>query len=197
MITPSEVVRAVQGSWQLLRGDRGGMRCFDVSIDGFWRSFGVIVLLLPLFWISGLAEKKRQLVEMNILPENFADGPFWAAQIMGLGLDWIALPLVLAALAGPLGLSRGYVPFIVVRNWTSLLAATPYVLAALFYLVGLISIELMVLASLGTFGLVIWYRYLIARFALGAAISVAIGIVVLDILLSLFVTGLSMHVWGQ
>ncbi|MBS8262520.1 hypothetical protein DYI23_20005 [Roseibium polysiphoniae] len=168
------------------------MRGFDLSIDGFWRSFAVIFLLVPLFVVSSLAERKLLLDETEFLPA----GAFWLAQFTSLGLDWVALPLLLAGLAKPLGISAGYVPFIVARNWTSLLAALPYVFVGLLYLAGLIAPGIMVLLSLVTLIVVIWYRFIIARVALQASMSMTIGVVILDIILSLLIGELAGRIWG-
>ncbi|MTI43897.1 hypothetical protein E1178_09810 [Roseibium hamelinense] len=172
------------------------MMGFDTSVGGFWRSFLVVFYLLPLFWISSLAEKKHIVEQANILPENFPETIYWSAKLTGLGLDWIALPLLLASLAGPIGVTKGFVPFIVVRNWTSLLTAIPYVVISLLYLAGIISSGAMVFASLATLLVVVWFRYVIARIALGAAAGTAVGIVLMDVLISLFVTEFAYKLWG-
>ncbi|WP_213217829.1 hypothetical protein [Roseibium polysiphoniae] len=192
MLSGQEIARALQGSWMLLRNRPEGMRGFDLSIDGFWRSFAVIFLLVPLFVVSSLAERKLLLDETEFLPA----GAFWLAQFTSLGLDWVALPLLLAGLAKPLGISAGYVPFIVARNWTSLLAALPYVFVGLLYLAGLIAPGIMVLLSLVTLIVVIWYRFIIARVALQASMSMTIGVVILDIILSLLIGELAGRIWG-
>jgi hypothetical protein len=197
MLSAGEIARALQGSWLLLWNRPEGMRAFDLSIDGFWRSFAVIVLLVPMFVISSLAERQLLIDETAFQADTFPAGTYWLAQFTSLGLDWIALPVLLAGLASPLGISRNYVPFIVARNWSSLLAAVPYVLVGLLYLAGLIAAGIMVLLSLVTLVIVIWYRFLIARIALQASISMALGVVVLDIVLSLLVGELAGRLWGM
>jgi hypothetical protein len=115
---------------------------------------------------------------------------------MSLGIDWVTLPLILALIAGPIGISRQYVPFIVVRNWTSILASMPYLAIALLYLTGIIPSGIMVLLSFTCLIVVLWYRFLIARIALQASVSMAIGIVFLDILLSLVIGELTGRLWA-
>ena len=44
-----EVQLALAGCLRLARGDRGGLACFDRSIDGFWRSFRAAVISYPLY----------------------------------------------------------------------------------------------------------------------------------------------------
>ncbi|MTH97060.1 hypothetical protein [Roseibium sp. RKSG952] len=196
MISQREVISALKGSWRLFRYDQRGMSQFDLSVNGFWRSFGVVFLLLPLLAVSFLAEKRLIQSYQNILPENFPNLTYWAAQLTGVGLDWVALPLVLLCLADFLGVSKGYIPFIVVRNWTSLLTVLPYFVVSVFYIFGIVSAEVLLFTTLVTLFLVIWFRYVLARIALGAASFTAIGVVMLDILLSLFVTEFAGRIWG-
>ncbi|WP_297591382.1 hypothetical protein [Roseibium sp.] len=192
----SEIRAALDGSWLLLRNRPEGMAFFDQSIQGFWRSFGVVVLLLPVFLVSGLAEKQFYFSENLYHPEGFPEGAFWTAQLFGLGIDWVALPIILALLAAPIGISQRYVPFIVVRNWTSLLASVPYLVTYLLFLLGIIPPGIAVLLSFSCLVAVLWYRYLVARIALQATISLAIGIVVLDILLTLVISQVVGNLWS-
>ncbi|MCV0429685.1 MAG: hypothetical protein K5905_29960 [Roseibium sp.] len=196
MISMSEIRAALDGSWLLLRNRPEGMAFFDQSIQGFWRSFGVVVLLLPVFLVSGLAEKQFYFSENLYHPEGFPEGAFWTAQLFGLGIDWVALPIILALLAAPIGISQRYVPFIVVRNWTSLLASVPYLVTYLLFLLGIIPPGIAVLLSFSCLVAVLWYRYLVARIALQATISLAIGIVVLDILLTLVISQVVGNLWS-
>jgi len=196
LISIGEIRAALDGSWLLLRNRPEGMAFFDQSIQGFWRSFLVILLLVPVFLVSGLAEKQFYFAENLFHPDAFPNGDFWLAQFAGLVIDWVTLPVLLAVLAVPIGISQRYVPFIVVRNWTSLLASVPYMLTYLLFLLGVISPGITVLLSLTCLMVVIWYRYLVARIALQATISLAIGVVVLDVVLTLIIAQLVGLLWG-
>lgn len=196
MISGQEIARALTGSWLLFRNRPEGMLWFDRSIEGFWRSFGVIFLLLPFFWINELAEKKQILENAELAAEFFPNGKFWTVQLTSLALDWTVFPIVLAALAGPIGISKNYVSFIVVRNWISILVSVPFLLAGLLYLAGIISSEFLDLISLSLKGVVLWYNFNIARIALQAGLSVTLGVVVLDLVLSFFILGLVLRGLG-
>lgn len=196
MISLGEIRAALDGSWLLLRNRPEGMAFFDQSIQGFWRSFLVIGLLVPLLLVSGLAEKQFYFSENLYHPDAFPDSAFWFAQLAGFGIDWLALPLLLALVAVPIGISQRYVPFIVVRNWSSLLVSVPYMVTYLLFLLGLISTGITVLLSLTCLVVVIWYRYLVARIALQASVSLAIGVVVLDVVLTLLISQIVGLMWG-
>lgn len=196
MLSKQEIARSLQGAWLLLFNKPEGLQWFDQSLEGFWRSFRVVFLLLPLFWISSVAEKKLILEETDLDIGTFAEADYWLSQLTIIGLDWIALPLLMAALAGPLGISRGYVPFVVARNWTSLLAAIPYVLTAILYITGIIPSGVMVLLSLATLLVVLWYRFNVTRLTLQTGVGLTLGVVVLDLILSLVVVEVAGRIWS-
>ncbi|WP_298960747.1 hypothetical protein [uncultured Roseibium sp.] len=191
-----EIRAALDGSWLLLRSRPEGMAFFDQSLQGFWRSFLVVFLLVPAFLASGLTEKQLLLSQNLYHPDLFPDSAYWTAQLVGLSMDWFALPLILAVVAVPIGVSHRYVPFIVARNWTSLLASMPYLIIYLLFLMGVLSPAITILLSLSCLLAIVWYRYLIARIALQATISVSIGVVVLDLLLTLVIGQLVGLMWA-
>lgn len=195
MISMNEIRAALDGSWLLLRNRPEGQAYFDQSLQGFWRSFQVIILLIPLFLLSGQFEKHLFIAENMFHPEGFPDSAFWTSKFLEHGVNWIALPIILAAIAAPIGISQRYVPFIVVRNWTSLLTAVPYMITYILFLLGIISPGIAVLLSLTALLVILWYHFLIARIVLQASISLAIGVVVLDILLSLVIAQVAGILW--
>ena len=196
MISGQEIARALTGSWLLFRNQPEGLRWFDRSIEGFWRSFGVFFLLLPFVSIGGLMEKKMYLEETDLTAEIFPDGIFWMSQLASFVLGWILLPIVLGFLARPIGISRGYVDFIIARNWSSLLATVPYVLAGMLYLAGIVPVGIVFLITMSAFIVILWYKFNIARITLQASTGLTLGIVALDTVLSLLVDQMVIRVLG-
>lgn len=196
LIGLGEIRAALDGSWLLLRNRPEGMAFFDQSIQGFWRSFGVVVLLIPAFLVARLSVRKLFFEQNLYHPDMFPNGAYWFAHTLGLAADWLLFPVLLAALALPLGISRRYVPFIVARNWTSLLASTPYLVIYSLFLLGILSTELTVFLSYLLLPVIIWYSYLVTRIALQASLSLAVGIVILDFVLSLLIDQAVGHLWG-
>ncbi|WP_417675468.1 hypothetical protein [Roseibium sp.] len=187
MITGQEIARALTGSWLLLKNRPEGMLWFDRSLEGFWRSFGVFFLLLPVVGITGLMERKMYLEETDLTVDIFPDGLFWTSQLAASFLDWILLPVVLAFLARSLGIARGYVDFVIVRNWSSLLVVVPYALAGLLYLAGIIPLGIVSLVIVSAFIAILWYKFNITRITLQTGTSMTVGIVVLDMVLSIVI----------
>ncbi|MDQ0316650.1 hypothetical protein [Amorphus orientalis] len=185
--TREEIGRSLGGAWALFLNRREGMQAFDVSIDGFFRSFGAIFLLLPPYAISVLAEARLLQVGGAASVEAFPMGWFFAWKMLGLAIDWIALPVVLVILARPLGFGPRYIPFVVARNWASPISLSLSVLPAILFASGLVGQEFAAILFLIVIVVVVRYQYLITRIALELAIAPTIGIVVLDLLLSLVI----------
>ncbi|MEX0853422.1 MAG: hypothetical protein WD036_09110 [Bauldia sp.] len=187
MITRGEIVRSLQAAWELFLDRPQAVRQFDASYGGFWRSFQAIVLIAPAY----------ALTILDAMAEDGLDEPaFMAAKWLTLALDWIALPLLLAGLAGFLDIKRGYMAYIVARNWSSVLAVLPFAAISLLSLIGLIDARLLFLPSIIALAVALRFSYQIARRALGVAVHAAIGFVALDFLVSLGVAMLVGRLFG-
>jgi hypothetical protein len=183
-----EILRSLTGAWNLFLDRPDALRYFDISIDGFWRSFGAILLLLPSYVLIALAERSRMLADPT--GGGFDGDVFLINKIFSIGIDWVAFPIVFAFIAGPLGLGRSYSAFIIARNWGAALAVVPFAAVALLFLAGIVGADLANFLSLAILIVVIRYSYLIARRALEAEIGVAVAIIVSDFALSLSILAL-------
>jgi hypothetical protein len=178
-----EIARSLSAAWDLFLDRPDAMRGFDLSVDGFWRSFAAVLLVVPSYAFAVLAE--RQMVALDPAAPVQGGLAFVVQNAIGLGIDWVALPLVLAFLARPLGVARHYPEFVVARNWGAVIAAVPFGVIGLLIVLGLLGGELANLLMLASLFIVLRYTYLIARRSLDVGIGFAIGIVVLDFVLSL------------
>lgn len=107
---------------------------------------------------------------------------------MALALDWVALPIVLALAARSLGIGTRYATFVVARNWAAVFAYAPFAVISLLVLTGLIGADAANFLMLVTLLVLLRYTYLIARRTLDAGVGLAVGIVVLDLAVSLTIS---------
>jgi hypothetical protein len=179
----AEIGRSLTGAWLVFLGRPGAMRFFDASSEGFWRSFQAIALVAPFYALTAIADRRATLAAA--LPD--ADGPpaFWAAKAFLLALDWVTLPLLLAALAGFLRIKPRYAAYVVARNWSTVLAVAPFGAVALLDIIGLLPGDAVMIPSLVALVFALRVSYMVARTALAAPVDVAIGYVVFDFLVSL------------
>ncbi len=196
MFTALEIQNALTASWRLLRNRSDGLHLYDTSIEGFWRSFGVLVLLVPFYGMILIAQRKFLIegtdLDVNTFP--MSGFVFWIS--LGVVLDWILFPIIMALLARPMGLSNRYVIFIVARNWVSLIAIQAFVIPAALYALGILPMIALPLLNLIAIVFVLRYYYIVARETLLTPISVSIGIVILNFALGVVIDQLCLRMIG-
>jgi hypothetical protein len=173
---------ALLGTLRLARGDRGGLSCFDRSLDGFWRSFRAAFIAYPLYLL---------LVTMRVtVAEWERSGGLWIAAVETIAyvIAWSAFPLIMLAVTRWIDRPNRFFDFMVPYNWFQVPQS------ALFVLIGLES-ESGVLgapaaAALETAGViaVLVYEWYIARVALDTTVYGAVFIVLVDLVLGAFVS---------
>jgi hypothetical protein len=188
LIGRDEIVRSLTGSWRLFLGKPDALRVFDTSIEGFWRSFQTIVLVVPIYLVAALGDRAASFGDV-IADGTVSATAFWGTEALTLALDWVALPALLAVVAGFIGIKREYAAYVVVRNWAAPLMAAPFAAASLLGGLG-ISEDFLLIPSLAALVFSLRFGYLIARRTLNAGVDVAIGMVVLDVLVSVLVVKL-------
>ncbi len=182
-MTAGEDLRAsLSGLAALLRLDRSAPARFNISIEGFWRSFYVAAPIV--FALHYLAQALYGEGEMgNPLP-----------RILVFAIAWISFPLVMLALGAVLGLNARYVPFIVVYNWSQVLPAAITVLIGAGHMLGLVSpgglSSLLLILIVLKLGLTAY----IAHLTLETGPGTAFGIALVDLLLE-FVLAMTFSDW--
>jgi hypothetical protein len=178
-----EIYQSIYGAWRIARFDPDAMRYFNLSLQGFWRSFIAALLLAPLSLITKLVNDSG--VNAERLPDGAAGNIYvW---LIVWTLSWALFPIIMVPLARLLDLAGTYVSFIIAWNWSQvLIAGVVYPLSILRDLGALgdaFGGTLMIMAWLS----VSFYAYLVTRVSLQSNLPTAIGIVIMEILLSLLV----------
>ena len=184
MNTSSETLRALYGTWRLVRGDTQGLGFFNFSIEGFWRSFLTAVIVFPAF----------AMLRWNDIfdaPDDFPAMRYMLVEVIAYVIKWVAFPLIMFQVIPMLGRAERYIAFITVYNWASVLQMGLY-LAAL--MLGVL------FPSLGAGGFVfiaviatLVYGVYIAKLTLSVPIPTASTIVLADFLLSLVITSIGIR----
>lgn len=171
------------GAWQLMLGRPEGLNRLDTSLEGFWRSFAAVVLIVP-FALLAFQSQGLLAAEAGASVQP-ATGSGLALQGIALLADWFAFPIVFAAIAKPFGLGSRYVPFIVARNWASVIMTAMIGAAHALHLVGAMSAVVTPFVLIVVFVVTLRFAYVIARIALAVSMGMALPIVMLDLLISL------------
>ncbi len=173
-----EISRALTGAWLLWRGDPSAMSWFELTVEGFWRSFFAAVLVAP-FYVFMLA--------VDYASSEMPAGLATVVVVRGVAYlaDWAAFPLVAVLLVRLFGLERRYVALIVADNWASVLQAAALTAAVAASMV--LPMAVAALLVLATFVTVVFYQWLVVRQALETTGGVAGGFVAADLLSGILV----------
>lgn len=184
VITAAEVAAALRGSWRLFRLDPGGLDEFDRTIEGFWRSFWVAVILIPAYLLKYLVD------DSGAADQGAGTFRFVAIEAIAYVIGWVAYPLLMFHVTEWIDRSQAYVGYIVAYNWSHLIQMAIF-LPALILMPGDPAAgegsPLLFLATLVT----LFYLGYIAKVALDIPASMAAGLVFLDLLLSFFITSVT------
>jgi hypothetical protein len=141
------------------------------------------MLVFPFAVLAMLGERTVMAAAGEALPPMTSAYLVW--RLIAFVVDWLTFPLIFAALARPLGFGQTFVPFIVSRNWASVIAMAIAGLAHGLIVVGVVPARAASFVLLFVLGVALRFSYCLARSALGAPISAAIPIVILDLVTSL------------
>ena len=180
MPTGTEIGRSIYGAWRLLLLDPTGVQWFELSIEGFWRSFFAAALIAPVYAIMVVIDAGDALAEIDT-------GAIVLVKGIAYGLTWIVFPVVMIFLCRLLGLTETYIPYIIALNWSAIIQTAIFFPLALLSTTGALSVGIAApLTFVVTLGL-LFYQWFIARNVLQAGPFGAIALVLLDLLLTIFI----------
>jgi len=182
-----ELQLALTGCLRLARGDRGGLSCFDRSLDGFWRSFRAAVICYPLYLV---------LLAMRVSVAEWQTSGGWRivmVETIGYVVVWVAFPLLMLNVVRWIGREHRFFEFMVPYNWCQVPQSALFVLVGLESASGILSIQasqaIDIVAALAT----LVYEWFIARVALDTTGLVAVFVVLVDLVLGVLIS----HVTGR
>jgi hypothetical protein len=173
-----EVQLALGGALRLAVGDRRGLGCFDISLDGFWRSFRAAALCFPLYLILvafrvSAVQWERSGVPVALIVES-----------IDYVISWVAFPLLILPLTRLLGRESRFLAFMVVYNWSQIPQTALFVLVTLDGASGLLTPGSAAFARLAAALAVLVYEWYIARVTLAVTGAQAMLVVIADLLLN-------------
>ena len=177
-----EVRLALAGTLRLARGDRGGLACFDRSLDGFWRSFRAAVICYPLYLV---------LLAMRVTVAEWQRSGGWrivAVETIGYVVAWVAFPLLMLTVTRWIGRAHRFFDFMVPYNWCQVPQSVLFVLVGLESASGILNTRaseaIDIIAAIAT----LVYEWFIARVALETTGSAAAFVVLVDLVLGVLIS---------
>jgi hypothetical protein len=174
MLSISEIVRSVYGVWRLARFDSIGMQWLDRTDEGFWRSFRVALLLVPVEIVMNAL-----LVAHLEYPEPFVT----ITVVAGIAyvVSWTVFPVLSQPLIGALGRAERYAAYITALNWSRILIYAVLVPFALIsYAAGPGVASVLQIAFFFGWGA---YHWFITRTALDLGAGPAVGLTLMEMTL--------------
>jgi hypothetical protein len=179
-----EILSSLYGSWRLAHFDRTGMAYFDKSVDGFWRSFFAALIVAPLYAVMlGL--------RYSAAGEPGDPMHYGLVEAVSYLISWFSYPVVMHALTGLLDCRDRFVGYMVAYNWSLVLQNAVLVPIAMLNAMQVISPGVAGVVWLIAIVAVLAYLWFIARAGLAVPPLTAVGIVAIDVLLSLLISGLT------
>jgi hypothetical protein len=184
------VQRSIDAAARLALRDVQAMASFDLTADGYFRSFAAMIVALPLYVVLN---QGWETIGMAIGEQHSeVNAVYFALYTLGYLLSWFAFPVVMIFVLRFLNLTERYSALVIAYNWGTiivLLLDVPPI--ALFALGVLTAVQALVL-ELVIFGVGLYYRFFSAMTALQSKPSIAMAIAVIDfITLSFLALGLS------
>lgn len=182
MTIVAEGLLALRGCWRFMRRDPDAEQDFNLTIDGFWRSFAMVVPLLFLTYPIFISDYRFGI-------ELAAESDEVPALNMGLNYAYLiafifAWPLVVALLTKLLGVANNYIRYMVIYNWMTLPATGLALLPHLLHLVTGAIYPTLILAQI-VFLLLLYVSWYVARKALEASPLIATAFVLAEFALML------------
>lgn len=182
MISTREATVALYGAWRLARFDETGLRYFDNTVEAFWRSFQAALVVLPAYAIL-------IMLRMAENPPTAGAPTVIIVQAIAYVAGWFAFPFVMYYVTGWADRRPFFCRYIVAYNWATVLQITLFLVLAVVAATGILPEAMVPLLILVATLAILVYQGFIARVALDVPVWGAAGIVLLDIVVSLLLSG--------
>lgn len=183
--------RSIDAAFRLALRDERGWGGFDLTTDGFFRSFAAIMVVMPLnilidLFATDVAIKKK-LAEGGTVSGAYdlSDAVF---STVAMCAEWLIFPVVMIFVLRFIGLAHRYSALVIAHNWGTVVVALLNIPAFALGTIGLLTPDLAFDVTFIVLGLTLYYRFYIAQTALDAGWGTAASITMLAFLLKIYFT---------
>lgn len=183
MITGEYIQRALTGVFRLSLHDEKGLSWFELSADGFFRSFWGIILSAPLYAYAVLGTMRAAQEIPDTEGTEVSLGIFLFlhfAYFLGGNLVFIAAMIPLSKL---LDLQARFAPFVIAYNWGTFAAHLLGLVPVLAFGLGFIGPADGIALSYVVLGFMTYYRFASMHLALNAPATIAASLAIAEALL--------------
>ena len=174
---------ALAGAFMLARGRATGLALIDGSPAGAWASFMAMFLCVP-----GYAAL-RLLSDTPAAPDPLRA---FAAETIGYVAGWFAFPLVMDGVTRAMDRAERYTTLVATWNWANVVQVLVLLGSAAVAAMGILPTAVSDVLALMVLGYILWLQWFVARTVLGVPGAQASFVVVTELVLGLFITGLTL-----
>jgi hypothetical protein len=176
-----EGLLAMRGCWRLLWRDPSAFEDFNLTVEGFWRSFAMVVPVLVLAYPLFISDHRfgLELANSGESPPDLRLGRNYFYLLLGMAI-W---PLVAAVLARLLGVGQNYVRYMIVYNWMAVPTLALSVIPHLFHLMTGAALLPLILAQ-GIFIFLLYVSWFVAKTGLQTTALIALAFLLADFALT-------------
>lgn len=189
MMTAHEIANALYGLKRLLRLDPGAVEHFGNTPQAFWNSFWVAVWVLPIHAL-------QSIINYTQTPEPSGPLSFALVELFTYVIAWVLFPLVMVRVSDWLDRWPNYFHYLTIYNWFAVVTSLALLPAVVFGGFNLLPALLIGMYFLGIMVAFLVYGWWMAVHALKVSPATAVGIVLLDSLLSIFSMQLTAMAFG-
>jgi hypothetical protein len=182
--------RSIDAAFALVLRDKRAWDKFDLSVEGFYRSFWAILVVAPMNIVTDV------IATSVVNVERIKQGKPPLADAYGLAealfstitfvVQWMIFPIVMIFVLRFLGLTHRYAPLIVAHNWGTIVIYLFYLVPFLLYASGIIAAGDVAGLYMIVLVFTLYYRYYTAETALDAGWSVAASVALLGFVLQIY-----------
>jgi len=187
MMSVAEAVQSIRSAWRLAMLDTSGMNGFNLTVEGFWRSYLVYLFLFPAYLLMVLTPIRIDTVAMETLV---------LAKLVSFAVRIVASTVLLALLCRLLNVGERFVGLIVAGNWGFVIQVAIWLPVALLASRGLLVGRIGGIVQTAALLAVLFYAWFITRTALGIGGLAALGVIVADELSSELISTLIDRMFG-
>jgi hypothetical protein len=191
MPTLQEVSHGLYGAWRLVCRDPRAMDWFDHSVAGVLRSFWAGAICYPGFLLLQLMQIDTAPLRWTVLLQ------YLVVSSIGYVIGWTAYPLTALPFCRWIAPEERALGFIAAYNWAQVLQTGLVLVVSLFGMLHLVPIYGIAYVQTVAYLAILVYEWFIARIALEAGGAAATALVLLDVVLTAFLTQLTMLLAGQ
>lgn len=183
------VRRSFDAALRLALRDEKAIGAFDMTVDGFFKSFAALLLALPLFvllnygWahvIAAIAASDPGALRDASAEFSPLDFSIFAAIFLG---PWVIFPFVALAILKFLRQTSRFTALVIAFNWGRIVILLIQLPPVVLFGAGMISAQDSVLLEMMMVGLTLYYRYFMAQSALQTGWATAMAVALVDLML--------------